>query len=677
MTIATELMAEDTNRSKSKSKSESKTIDAKEARAQVRGMRVTLVTGGSGYIGCHTVLELLIAGQSVVVLDDMSNSRAEALTRVCHLARIAGIASPKLHFVRCDVRDRRTLDRIMACYNTEDTTCDLHIVDVGGQTQDQDQHQNQSSQSKSTNDKRFENGKISHVVHFAALKAVGESVSRPLDYYSVNVFGLLTLLAAMDRFHVHNIVFSSSAVVYGSGNGDYIDEDAVHVGGEGRGVGLLTNPYGRSKWMCEEILNDWCTANPEARVVALRYFNPTGCHPSGLIGEDPKGIPNNLMPIVLQTYQRRRSHVSVFGSDYDTTDGSGVRDYIHVVDLARGHVAALNRWIRPIEPTDDPSEESNYQVYNLGTGTGYSVLEIIKAFEQATRSDIPFEQGGRRRGDLACVTANPTRAFRDLGWRATFGLSEMCKDLATWADLNPDGYARLKQLSNKAADDTDGFLQGVQSAEAYRSQEKSRVRAVRQSLSGQGGLGIVSTKLVAATREVVGEEDADDKRVAGLLADRDLTGLIKLMVTDDALFEHCLSVPGTPMSQRSDFDPFVTSPFNSSYVSSPGFNFGSSEFGTSPRFGTSPSNHAPINRSNLSNTLNFHKQHVKQGGQSGLYTNGAQRSPMTAMSPLAWSPHLSAFSPPLLSHFGETPTSSSLSPFGPSEPRSITRSMRT
>lgn len=239
-------------------------------------------------------------------------------------------------------------------------------------------------------------GKITHVIHFAALKSVGESAAKPLEYHLTNVYGLVNVLSVLDDYEVRNIVFSSSATIYGSGNGSYISEDAVSTGGRGHGAGLLTNPYGRTKWMDEEILNDWCTANCKVQAVALRYSNPTGCHPSGLLGEDPNGVPTNLMPIFLQTYQRRRSKVAVYGSDYDTKDGSGVRDFIHVVDLAKSHVAAINKLAKTHDPVSPElntivDNAENYFVYNLGTGTGYSVLEIVKAFAEETGVEIPFQ----------------------------------------------------------------------------------------------------------------------------------------------------------------------------------------------------------------------------------------------------------------------------------------------
>ncbi|CCG84861.1 protein of unknown function [Taphrina deformans PYCC 5710] len=326
-----------------------KFITVEQARAAMVGKPIVLVTGGCGYIGSHTTLELLVAGWSVVVLDNLCNSNLEALNRVYYLAReyymsmgssIPSSQFPQLHFVKADIRERQQVANVLQAYNAAATTR-LNIVQIGAE---RNSYRNasvsfQTVKTATPLKTSVEGaGKVTHVIHFAALKAVGESAQKPLEYYYTNVCGLLNVLSVLDEFEVKNIVFSSSAVVYGSTNGSYISEDSVCTGGRGQGAGMLTNPYGRTKWMDEEILNDWCIANPSVQALALRYFNPTGCHPSGLIGEDPAGIPTNLMPIVLQTYQRRRSKVAVYGSDYDTKDGSGVRDFIHVVDLAKGHI---------------------------------------------------------------------------------------------------------------------------------------------------------------------------------------------------------------------------------------------------------------------------------------------------------------------------------------------------
>lgn len=386
-------------------------------------------------------------------------------------------------------------------------------------------------------------GKITHVIHFAALKAVGESAKMPLEYYMTNVGGLLNILSVLDEFKVRNIVFSSSAVVYGSGNGNYISEDSVRTAGKGNGGGLLTNPYGRTKWMDEEILDDWCMANNDVQAIALRYFNPTGCHPSGLIGEDPNGVPSNLMPVVLQTYQRRRSKVAVYGSDYNTKDGSGVRDFIHVVDLAKGHVAAINKLVEPSEMSSEANEgivddAENYHVYNLGTGTGYSVLEIITAFAAETGVEIPFEQSERRPGDLGSVTANPCKAFKELGWKATYGLEEMCADLVKWANKNPTGYQRLRQMSVLAVKDQGKFLENVRRASVVRRQSKTPLFHGKHIPDLIGG----------------GEEETEDIR-----------NLVKSLVLDDDLFNNMVNKvepqPNLFTNTASPFSFNETSPF--------------------------------------------------------------------------------------------------------------------
>lgn len=301
-------------------------------------------------------------------------------------------------------------------------------------------------------------GKINAVIHFAALKAVGESITKPLDYYENNVSGLIGLLKVMSTYKVNALIFSSSAVVYGRGHEAAITEDTVQVAGQGTGGGLLTNPYGRSKWMSEEIINDYCIANPEFNAISLRYFNPTGSHPSGLIGEDPKGVPNNIVPVILQAYQRRRSKVQVFGSSYDTADGTGVRDYIHVTDLASGHLAALRKATSPKLDVDESTSvqdtvasSPNYSVYNLGTGRGYSVLEIIKAFSDAAGVEIPHAIGEARPGDLGTVTASAQKAATELEWQAEFDIQDMCRDVFNWAAANPKGYETLRRLSTLQA----------------------------------------------------------------------------------------------------------------------------------------------------------------------------------------------------------------------------------
>jgi UDP-glucose 4-epimerase len=333
-----------------------------------------LVTGGAGYIGTHTCVELLQAGYTPVVVDNFCNSKEEAIRRV---ERITGRS---LTFYRADVRDRAALRAI------------------------------------------FGRHRIEAVVHFAGLKAVGESVAKPLLYYDNNVSGTLALCEAMDEAGVRRIVFSSSATVYGDPHAVPIREDFP--------AGATTNPYGSGKFMVEQMLRDLPVADPSWRIGLLRYFNPVGAHASGLIGEDPNGIPNNLMPYVAQVAVGRRSHLNVFGGDYPTPDGTGVRDYIHVVDLARGHVAALRYLER----------HAGVATVNLGTGRGYSVLEMVRAFETASGRPVPYQIVARRAGDIACCYADPSLAAALLGWRAELGLAEMCADAWRWQSMNPDGF---------------------------------------------------------------------------------------------------------------------------------------------------------------------------------------------------------------------------------------------
>lgn len=333
-----------------------------------------LVTGGAGYIGSHACVELLQAGYDVVVLDNLCNSRREVVGRI---GRITGKA---VVFHECDVRDATALRGVFR----------EHAFDA--------------------------------VLHFAGLKAVGESVEQPLAYYDNNVGGTLALCAAMTEAGVRKLVFSSSATVYG-------DPDAVPV----REDHPLrpTNPYGRCKAMIESILLDLARSDPAWKIALLRYFNPVGAHESGLIGEDPADVPNNLMPYVAQVAIGRREALNVFGSDYPTHDGTGVRDYIHVVDLARGHLAALDK-------LDSTAE---VLTVNLGTGRGYSVLEMVEAFRRASGRDIPYRIVPRRPGDIAACYADPSLAERLLGWRAECGLDQMCRDAWRWQSRNPNGYA--------------------------------------------------------------------------------------------------------------------------------------------------------------------------------------------------------------------------------------------
>ena len=333
-----------------------------------------LVTGGAGYIGSHTCLELLQAGYEVVVVDNLDNSKEESLRRVQELS------GKTLEFHRVDLRDKEALDAVLS----------------GSQ--------------------------VEAVIHFAGLKAVGESVQIPLRYYHNNITGTLILCEVMQRHQVKTLVFSSSATVYG-------DPHTVPIT-EGFPLGPATNPYGRTKWMIEEILRDLHRADPAWNIALLRYFNPVGAHASGRIGEDPNGIPNNLMPYIAQVAIGRLPELQVFGDDYPTRDGTGVRDYIHVVDLAIGHLKAL----------DKLASNPGLVTYNLGTGQGYSVLEIVAAFERAAGTKIPYRVVGRRPGDIASCYADPSKAKRELGWTAERDMDQMCADAWRWQSLNPNGY---------------------------------------------------------------------------------------------------------------------------------------------------------------------------------------------------------------------------------------------
>ena len=334
-----------------------------------------LVTGGAGFIGSHTCVELLEAGFDVVVCDNLSNASEEALKRV------EKITGKSVKFYKTDIRDRAGLDAI------------------------------------------FEKENIDSVIHFAGLKAVGESVEKPLMYYDNNIHGTLVLCEAMKKAGCKSIVFSSSATVYGDPHTVPIKEDfPLHA----------TNPYGRTKLMIEEILQDLCVSDPEWKVILLRYFNPIGAHESGMIGEDPKGIPNNLVPYVAQVAIGKHEFVRVFGNDYNTPDGTGVRDYIHVVDLAKGHVCAL----RKIEASDP-----GVLIYNLGTGNGYSVLDVVKAYGKACGKELPYKILDRRPGDIATCYADPAKAKAELGWEAQFDIERMCADSWKWQSTNPEGYA--------------------------------------------------------------------------------------------------------------------------------------------------------------------------------------------------------------------------------------------
>ena len=337
-------------------------------------MKTTLVTGGAGYIGSHTLIELINNNFEVVVIDNLANSSRESLRRV---EQIAGYEIP---FIEADVRDQSVLDDIFTTYN------------------------------------------IDSVIHFAGLKAVGESVAKPLEYYDNNLVSTLALLEAMRKYSVKQLVFSSSATVYGSPSELPLRETSTV------GVGL-TNPYGKTKYMIEQIIQDYCAADPTFEATILRYFNPIGAHQSGQIGEDPNGIPNNLLPYVAQVAVGKLQSVGVFGNDYDTPDGTGVRDYIHVVDLARGHVAALQHM------------KAGVSIYNLGTGSGTSVLEIIKAFSKACGRDLPYDIKPRRAGDIAACYADCSKAERELGWRAKLSIEQACADSWHWQSQNPNGFS--------------------------------------------------------------------------------------------------------------------------------------------------------------------------------------------------------------------------------------------
>ena len=334
-----------------------------------------LVSGGAGYIGSHTCVELLAAGYDIVVADNYYNSCPEAL------ARVKKIAGKDFRFVEADMTDKDAVEKIFA--ENEDIDC---------------------------------------VIQFAAYKAVGESVSKPIEYYSNNLACTLNILDVMRRHNCHNIIFSSSATVYGDPASVPIREDFP--------VGGTTNPYGTTKVFTERILTDCCHADPELNVALLRYFNPIGAHPSGLIGEDPNGIPNNLVPYIAKVAVGKLEKVHVFGNDYPTPDGTGVRDYIHVVDLARGHVAAIKKL----------EQKPGLFICNLGTGHGYSVLDVIKAFSKACGKEIPYVIDPRRPGDIAECWCDPSKDKRELGWEAQYGIEEMCAHSWNWQSHNPDGY---------------------------------------------------------------------------------------------------------------------------------------------------------------------------------------------------------------------------------------------
>ncbi|TDF39518.1 UDP-glucose 4-epimerase GalE [Alteromonadaceae bacterium M269] len=337
-------------------------------------MPTILVTGGAGYIGSHTVLQLLEAKNKVVVLDNLSNSSYESLERVQQ------IANSELTFIQGDIRDKGTLQELFAKH------------------------------------------KISSVIHFAGLKAVGESVEKPLQYYENNVFGTINLCEVMAEFGVKNFVFSSSATVYGDPISLPLKEDMP--------AGKPTNPYGMSKLMVENVLHDLYVSDSQWNIAVLRYFNPVGAHKSGKIGEDPSGIPNNLMPFITQVATGRREQLAVYGNDYDTPDGTGVRDYIHVEDLADGHLKALTKL----------EQKPGLVTYNLGTGQGYSVLDMVNNFEQQSGQKVSYKIVDRRPGDIASCYADASLAAKELGWKATKGIADMCSDSWRWQSQNPNGY---------------------------------------------------------------------------------------------------------------------------------------------------------------------------------------------------------------------------------------------
>ena len=333
-----------------------------------------LVTGGAGFIGSHTLIELIAAGHNPVVVDNLSNASPEAIHRV---EKIVGQPTP---FYEVDIRDREGLEKVFS----------QHTFDC--------------------------------CIHFAGLKAVGESVQKPWEYYENNIGGTLVLVDVMRKHGLKNIIFSSSATVYGAPETMPITEDCPK--------GTVTNPYGQTKSMLEQVLTDIQKADPDWNVVLLRYFNPIGAHKSGTIGEDPNGIPNNLMPYITQVAVGKLQQLGVFGNDYPTHDGTGVRDYIHVVDLAKGHVCALSA----IE------KKCGLAVYNLGTGQGYSVLDLVHAFEKATGVKVPYVIKPRRSGDVAECWSDPSKAARELGWKAQYGIEDMCEDAWRWQKNNPNGY---------------------------------------------------------------------------------------------------------------------------------------------------------------------------------------------------------------------------------------------
>ena len=366
-----------------------------------------LVTGGAGFIGSHTLIELYKAGHTAVVVDNLSNSNPESLRRVEEIIGAGETPAVHIPFYEVDIRDREGLERVFA----------EHKMDA--------------------------------CIHFAGLKAVGESVEKPWEYYENNIGGTLTLVDVMRKHGCKNIIFSSSATIYGDPAEIPITEQCPK--------GQCTNPYGWTKSMLEQVLMDIQKADPEWNVVLLRYFNPVGAHPSGRIGENPNGIPNNLMPYITQVAVGKRKELGVFGNDYPTPDGTGVRDYIHVVDLAGAHVCALKVFSEQCSVLSDATQDGGIQlntkhltlntthIYNIGTGHGYSVLDMVKAFVRVNGVDVPYSIKPRRAGDIATCYCNPAKAKAELGWEARYGIDEMVRDSWNWQRQNPEGYPDLNQ----------------------------------------------------------------------------------------------------------------------------------------------------------------------------------------------------------------------------------------
>lgn len=511
---------------------------SEQVKASASTFPICLVTGGAGYIGSHTVLELLTAGFAVVVLDNLCNSHLESLCRVHYIARTeferCGETSrpvPSIFFHQVDIRDAQRMNGVFSFWSDPKATLDPERlpVDVGAMVAKKAYpmleykiDSKKRTQPSPLMTRPDAHGKVACVIHFAALQAVGESLSMPLEYYETNVAGLLILLKAMKTNKINTFVFSSSAVVYGMGHGEAITEEAVQIAGKGNGGGLLTDPYVRTKWMSEEIINDFCVANSNFHATSLRCFNPTGAHSSSLIGENPKGTPNNIVPVILQAYERHRSRGQVFGSSYDTPDGTGVRDYIHVSDLAKGHLAVLRKAVHDQgqQPADNNNNKGKagppppvpgalYHVYNFGTVRGYSVLEIIQAF---------FKAAGT-------VTASPDKAATELDWTAESDLQDMCRDAYHWAAANPGGYEKLRRLSVlsvlsgsqlrkasiashlfKSEDEFESFVAGTHAAAAA-----SREHSVATAAGHRASIASITSLLVRTRVSISSNSSYEDK----------------------------------------------------------------------------------------------------------------------------------------------------------------------